>query len=218
MSAVDISMDDAGFNSPPAKMMRNPQGNAQIPQNVQPGQATSVSFDPAAMAAQKKKDALAAAIPDPSKVTSASFGALETGKTPKKVKKALDTGVAPLEIKERWENCTGIPLRVVKFDKSGKRVTHACAMCKKKTSWYCMGCKSWFCITSRTDNEKREKTFVCQNIKGEGMIFEMTCYHQKHQAAWEREEGKERLEVTVKKLGDCATELENLKETYNLDL
>eukprot|EP00553_Chaetoceros_curvisetus_P010174 CAMPEP_0204625510 /NCGR_PEP_ID=MMETSP0717-20131115/11263_1 /ASSEMBLY_ACC=CAM_ASM_000666 /TAXON_ID=230516 /ORGANISM="Chaetoceros curvisetus" /LENGTH=222 /DNA_ID=CAMNT_0051641227 /DNA_START=121 /DNA_END=789 /DNA_ORIENTATION=- len=168
----------------------------------------------------------------PTEVTPATFASIATGKTPLKVKRAIDKGTATSEIKERWENCTGIPLRVHKFTKSGNRISRSCAMCNGSTSWYCIGCKSWFCMDGQ-DTNTRQKTFVshtmtCKNastgnspdseekVMGEDYVFELSCFHQKHQAAWERAEGKERLEDTKKKLDECAANLENLKGMFNV--
>jgi len=208
LNQVDVNNADR-CESPPSKI------NKAVAPPAAAEAISAVTFDPAIPATEKVKKP----VPVPSNVTPASFGALETGKTPKKVKVALDKGIAPVEVKDRWDNCTGIPLKVFKFTKSGDRISRTCCMCKTgSTAWYCMGCKSWFCVSGTKDTETREKKYVCQTIKGEEYVFEMSCFHQKHQPAWEREEGKERLDMTVKKLEGCAAELETLKGTYNLNL
>ncbi len=170
----------------------------------------------------------------PTDVTPATFASIATGKTPLKVKRAIDKGTATSEIKERWENCTGIPLRVHKFTKSGNRISRSCSMCNGSTSWYCIGCKSWFCMDGQ-DTNTRQKKFVSHpmtgknvgtatgpdtedKVMGEDYVFELSCFHQKHQTAWERAEAKDRLEETKKKIEECTADLENLKGMYNLNM
>ena len=210
---------DANIMSPPAKFAKATlKCGETLALPVQKQSAHSVTFDPSIPVldntTKPKKVFLV-----PTNVAPATFAPPVTGKTPKKTKKAIDNNTAPSEIKDRWEHCAGTPLRVYKFHRDGSRATHVCCMCKKgKTSWYCIGCKSWFCLSASKDTDTREKAFVCQNIKGEEVVFEMSCFHQKHQAAWERAEGKERVELTVKKIEECSSELESLKDMYNLGM
>ena len=147
-----------------------------------------------------------------------SFAPPVTGKTPKETKQAVDTNTAPAEIKDRWEHCTGTPLRVNKFHRDGSRVSRTCCMCKGQTSWLCIGCKSWFCLSATKDTETREKAFVGQKVKREEVNFEMSCFHQKHQAEWERAEGKEILDFTVEKIEESTFSLKAIREMYKLGL
>ena len=206
---------DVDTMSPPAKLARATlESGATVALPAQKQSAPTVTFDPSIPVldnTMKPKKIILV----PTNVAPATFAPPVTGKTPKKTKKAIDDNTAPSVIKDRWEHCAGTPLRVYKFHRDGSRVTHVCCMCKKgQTSWYCIGCKSWFCLSASKDTDTREKTFVYQNIKGEEVVFEMSCYHQKHQAAWERAEGKEHFDLTVTKIEECeecASDLESLE-------
>lgn len=125
LDSVAINNEDMMMNSPPAKLMKKSVDATVRP--VQPladRQNNVVTFDPA----------LASTVNKP--VAPATFGAIETGKTPKKtVKRALEKGVpVPIEVINRWDSCTGIPLRVSKFAKDGSRISRACCMCKAGTT------------------------------------------------------------------------------------
>ena len=210
---------DVDIMSPPAKLARATlESGATVALPAQKQSAPTVTFDPSIPVldnTMKPKKVILV----PTNVAPATFAPPVTGKTPKKTKKAIDDNTAPSVIKDRWEHCAGTPLRVYKFHRDGSRVTHVCCMCKKgQTSWYCIGCKSWFCFSASKETDTREKAFVYQNIKGEEVVFEMSCYHQKHQAAWERAEGKERFDLTVMKIEECASNLESLKNMYKLGM
>ena len=196
--AAKLDADTTGLNPPNAK-------NKDA--------ANEVAFDQNAKTSKPKvkKD-----IPMPTNVEpSKNFAPLDTGKTPRKTKKAIDEGVAPEEIKHRWDTCTGIPLKAYKFTNSGTRISRSCALCKTgTTSWYCLGCKSWFCMTGE-ENETRKKTFTCTSIKNEEHTFEMSCFHQKHQAAWERAEAKGRVEEAERKIANLEKVKESFMESYN---
>ena len=138
----------------------------------------------------------------PSKITEATFGSKVTGFTPaKEVKKRIeDSMTMPLVIKERWEKCTGIPVRIKEYYKDGfgSRKSRVCSICKADTRWYCFGCKSWFCVSQGRAIKGRKVTYVKQIIGGKEVVFELSCFHQKHKAAWE-EEAKNDEENSVSK-------------------
>ena len=98
---------------------------------------------------------------------------------------------------EMYENCTGRLLQLVDSKKK-RRCTH----CKNKTTtYYCAGCKGWFCFTKRVTtaniNDRIDKLdLVHIKIKGEQEVFFSTCYAQKHKAAWQEQDAKVSAGIT----------------------
>ena len=97
-------------------------------------------------------------------------------KTPSKISALLTAGTAPTEYMEMAAHCVGIPLNVYPSKANNK-----CALCRSNTSWYCVGCKRWFCIT-KTKNKVSE--LYCHKVRGEEKHFVRSCFHQAHTHAW----------------------------------
>ena len=116
-----------------------------------------------------------------------------TGETPKKTKKAIESGDAPTPIRLRWKYCTGKPYLVEAFcsDKDGNRTSrrerHICCVCGAKTSWRCLECKEWFCMENPADtkNKKRRYSLVQSTVDNKLVEFQNACFHNKHREAWE---------------------------------
>jgi hypothetical protein len=133
LDQIAIANQNADITSPPAKLMKTSVGTVHSAQPLADRQANVVSFDPAlpvhvrAVVDKNKKD---------KPVKPATFGASETGKTPKKpMKRVLEKGVAvPVEVMDRWDRCTGIPLLASKYTKCGERLSRSCCMCKEGTT------------------------------------------------------------------------------------
>ena len=83
---------------------------------------------------------------------------------------------------------------------SGKteRVRHPCGYCNKAlTSWYCLGCKGWFCMEPSYSNKgkkgsgpPREKELIPVQVAKkknhyETKYFVKSCYFMKHEAAYD---------------------------------
>ena len=99
--------------------------------------------------------------------------------TPKKINRLAQTGNAPIEIKKMIEACTGMPM------KSHPLKQMRCSICKAKTTYYCVGCKWWFCMERKAvrDNSK-ELNLYSHNLKGKQVTFQKLCFHKAHESAW----------------------------------
>jgi hypothetical protein len=64
-------------------------------------------------------------------------------KLPKKIK----DGSAPDAYIHLDGTCKGTPFKMV------GSMQQRCALCGAKTSWYCMGCKQWFCLEKKVKND-----------------------------------------------------------------
>jgi len=143
-----------------------------------------------------------------------SFAPETTGHTPtKSMKRKVDNGLVDEVIEQRWANCQGRPARIHKFEArpNGRQDRHFeyCCLCRKKTSWYCIGCKSWFCMTATEkkgklkadgliavdmnvkdwQKNKRTKVHTEQLRISETEYFERSCFIQKHETAWNKQHG-----------------------------
>ena len=119
-----------------------------------------------------------------------SFAARETFKTPLKVKRTVEEGNAAYEVENRWKTCTGFPVQVYHSD--GKDGRSWCAICKKKTKWYCIGCRAFFCVQSvySSQDEPDKKFYYLPTYTENGLwkndrIFYKSCFHEKHATAYE---------------------------------
>ena len=116
-------------------------------------------------------------------------------KTPRKIQTSIRDGSASSEIMDMVHKCVGIPVQ-----KYPTTANNPCAVCKKNTSWYCMGCKQWICLTKRTSNIN---SLYYHSVRGEEKYFVNTCFHSAHEKAWERHWG-------------CTSVIENI--TNNADV
>ncbi len=117
--------------------------------------------------------------------------------TPKKIKQKVEKKEVSESICNMYEKCTG---RLVQLVDSKKK--QRCTLCKATTTYYCAGCKSWFCFTKRvTSNSKNQKPLdlVHYNIKGEREVFFSSCFSKKHQDAWAREDEMTSAAITPEK-------------------
>ena len=100
--------------------------------------------------------------------------------TPKKMKSLLHKGIAPIEVEKMVEGCTGMPTKSYPYKQM------RCSLCDVKTSWYCIGCKRWFCMDRRnTEKNKKEAQLYSHDVRGKQLTFQKICFHQAHQNAWE---------------------------------
>ena len=101
--------------------------------------------------------------------------------TPKKMIDQINKGQASDEICQMVKNCLGfIPLQDIRGAQT------KCSLCKRKTSWYCYGCKRWLCL--QTNIAKAEEIYG-HIVKGTQQNFVKTCYHRAHEVAWTNETG-----------------------------
>ena len=111
-----------------------------------------------------------------------TFGASLSMKTPKKMNQMIGSGTAAPEIEDMIRNCTGIPM------KSHPKVPHKCCVCKSKTTWYCVGCKRWFCMERRDTKENKKKLeLYSHHVKGASTTFQKACFHRIHEERWRTE-------------------------------
>ena len=118
-----------------------------------------------------------------------SFGVTLPFVTPKKIKKQIEKGTLSEPICQMYNNCTGRLVQIVDNDKRKR-----CALCSKVTSYYCAGCKSWFCFPVRLTTKKKSNegdlNMIYHNLKGKREIFFESCFAIKHKEAWEVEDQK----------------------------
>ena len=146
-----------------------------------------------------------------------SFVSRVTGHTPaapgKRSRNSIEKGNTSVLVEERLDNCTGRPVKIHKFNEKNKRFRGTCSVCTNKTSFYCVGCKLWYCFEAKSTQTKEKdqkasvsnRNFQCfevsmaQGSKGnrnggqrtnlnETEHFEISCFVKKHRAAWEKEE------------------------------
>ena len=119
-----------------------------------------------------------------------TFGVTLPFITPKKIKKQVEKGQLSESICQMYQNCTGRLVQVVDNEKRKQ-----CALCSKLTSYYCAGCKSWFCFSVRLTNKKKNNEecnlkMIHHNLKGKREIFFESCFVTKHKDAWKTEDEK----------------------------
>ena len=115
-----------------------------------------------------------------------TFGAtLSTvDQTPRKIAAEIRRGTANEEIQSMVDVCPGIMMQYYDEKKKGP-VTRKCDICESKTSWYCVRCKRWMCV-SQTSKSKKSLNLYSHTVKGKKLHFIKSCYHQTHQDAWEK--------------------------------
>ena len=112
----------------------------------------------------------------PQKVT---FGATLPTRTPLKLGKRLLTKKATKEEIAMAESCCGMPVQLYPI-KSNKRCDHCH---DKKTSWYCLGCKRWLCMSQTTRSGAPKKMYEHQ-VQGKKMHFTKSCFQTIHENTW----------------------------------
>ena len=116
--------------------------------------------------------------------------------TPKKLlnKRILNGKVSDV-VAKRWENCPGIPLQVINPE-TMRPVSVRCSCCPgkpvRRTSWYCVLCKGYFCVNVPPMETKSKSMkvynlpFVDNNGKKLHTILMGSCFAMKHEDAWIR--------------------------------
>ena len=115
--------------------------------------------------------------------TKTNFGAVLSEPTPKRLAFNLSRNKANDEQESMNKRCTGIPMK--DYPPKNRAL---CDYCRKHTtSWYCIGCKQWFCMERKVTNETKEKGLIdlyYHMVQGKERHFIKACYHKKHEAAW----------------------------------
>ena len=85
------------------------------------------------------------------------------------------------------------------------RKNNAAPIAKKSTTtYYCAGCKGWYCFTKRVTtsnvNSRGDNLeLVHAKVKGEREVFFDTCFAKKHKGAWQKEDTKVSAMITPEK-------------------
>ena len=116
------------------------------------------------------------------------FGVQLPFETPKKIKKRVQQNEVSEALSQMYENCTGRLVQVVDHSRRQR-----CSECRKLTSYYCAGCKSWFCAATRArknnnNNHDEPQELLHYNVKGKREVFFSSCYTKKHQSSWVKED------------------------------
>ena len=105
-------------------------------------------------------------------------------------------------VKKRRENCIGIPVYVVntllEADKKAKKsngpgATGPCLRCGRKTPIWCAGCKHYFCMNLRNEDDDTNLAQLLKVPLGDGKgsykLAWMTCFHACHMEALDKAMG-----------------------------
>jgi hypothetical protein len=111
-----------------------------------------------------------------------NFGSTLSTVTPKRLGHLIRTNQASLEIQNMVSTCSGIPMQAFL-----PTALHRCDFCiEKKTSWYCVGCKRWLCMTRRnTAENSKELKLYSHKVKERRVQFNKSCFHEAHQDNWQ---------------------------------
>ena len=117
------------------------------------------------------------------------FGVQLPNVTPSKISKKVENCEVSESICSMYKKCTGQLVQIVDNTKRQR-----CAKCAKLTSYYCAGCKSWFCYTvrlttSKKSNKEQLHVMHCK-VKDKHVEFFNNCFVSKHQDAWQEEDQK----------------------------
>mmetsp|Transcript_8625 Transcript_8625/g.12684 ORF Transcript_8625/g.12684 Transcript_8625/m.12684 type:complete len:240 (+) Transcript_8625:226-945(+) len=114
-----------------------------------------------------------------------NFGTNLSIDTPRKIGSMVRAGKAPREIQQMVRKCNGKPMM------SQPHVEKRCSWCKKrKTAWYCVGCKRWLCTHRRnTKNNQKKTPLYLVPVQGKDMTFQQCCFQITHEEAWGRDPG-----------------------------
>ena len=108
------------------------------------------------------------------------FGPSLSTQTPERLQRLVINNEASMEIQSMVTACQGMPMQVYPA-KSDKK----CAWCGKNTSFYCMGCKRWFCMSRRaTKHNSKELKLYTHKLRKKQVQFNKSCFHEAHEDAW----------------------------------
>lgn len=96
--------------------------------------------------------------------------------TPKGLTKKIKNGSVANKMIELDRNCSG----KVFYTSTEKQ---RCSMCKSKTSYFCLGCKQWFCFNKNqsTDMSKvKNFSYSTVSVCGKEKVFQVCCFQKKH--------------------------------------
>ena len=118
------------------------------------------------------------------------FAADQTFKTPRRqIKQKMDNRMVSNDVLYRWYSCTGFPIQFYNADSENDN-RNKCSLCGKKTSWYCIGCRAYFCLTSSKRTQIEDlyyvPTFTEDGFRKDDRIFHKSCYHRKHAEAYKK--------------------------------
>ena len=119
------------------------------------------------------------------------FIADQTFKTPRKhIKKKMDDWDVSETVLSCWNVCTGFPIQIYSSS-SDHDNRGVCSFCGKKTSWYCIGCRAYFCLASskriQIDDLYYLPTFTKNGLRTDkDRFFHKSCYHKKHAEAYKK--------------------------------
>jgi hypothetical protein len=106
-----------------------------------------------------------------------------TMKTPIKLPKKIMESAAPVEFSRLDSICTGKPFKVYSKNKKPAQMRCCYLGCGGKTSWYCVGCKQWFCMEKKVTDDMSDITNFgvgVMKLRGKEKHFQVLCYHRKH--------------------------------------
>jgi hypothetical protein len=106
-----------------------------------------------------------------------------TMKTPMKLSKKIMENTAPPEFSRLDSICQGKPFKLYNKNKKPSQMRCSYLGCNGKTSWYCTGCKQWFCMEKKvTDDMSDIPNFGVGvlKIQGKEKHFQVLCYQRKH--------------------------------------
>lgn len=96
--------------------------------------------------------------------------------TPKGLAKKIKNGLVASKMIELDRNCSG---KIFYTSMEKQR----CSMCKSKTSYFCLGCKQWFCFNkNQLPDMSKVKNFSNNTISvcGQEKIFQVCCFQKTH--------------------------------------
>jgi hypothetical protein len=113
-----------------------------------------------------------------------NYASKKTDKTPmRSMAKRIQEGNVDGEIEDRWNNCQGKAM--MSLDKNGNAIMRLCSWCNaRKTSWWCLGCRAFFCHQPGKSKNKAKKFIVCVREGDEQNYFGGSCFHEKHTCTW----------------------------------
>lgn len=106
-----------------------------------------------------------------------------TGQTPKKaIARQIEQGKVCFEVTERWNQCQGRMIMIMDDPKTGTATQKKCAVCDRRTSWFCLQCHGWFCMNPKKGQVN--DTMYNVNANGDKMLGFWSCYAKKHCLNW----------------------------------
>lgn len=117
-----------------------------------------------------------------------TFGAKLPTSTPQRITKSVAKDEAEKDVKDMVRNCPGILMKLHSNQKKGDKKVDSrgkCDSCRHNTSWFCVGCKRWFCVDRRdTSNNTKDISLYSHTTKGKKLYFQKQCFHRAHEAQW----------------------------------